>query len=139
MVSTKRKSVPDSRDIQSAKKYKPTIPTYNPSVLRDEEIFPRGGASILTSLEHKQIRVQAQEDALFEQTTGTKSARTDFGNEEYEEDLQDANVEAPLKADRKRVSTIKPGKSAVISIGSGIRIEGLSYKVWFEVLNVLAS
>ncbi|KAK3375401.1 hypothetical protein B0H63DRAFT_503264 [Podospora didyma] len=38
------------------------------SKLKDEEpLFPRGGASILTPLEQKQIQIQAKADVLFEQ------------------------------------------------------------------------
>ena len=139
MVSLKRKSVPNGGDILPSKKHKPTIPTFKSSIVKEEENFPRGGASVLTSLEHKQIRAQATEDALFEQTTGTKSARTDFGDEENEEELQDGTVEEPVKAVRKRSSKVNPDKSITIPKASGIRIEGLSYKVWFEVLKVLAS
>lgn len=138
MVSVKRKSVPDGGDIRSSKKHRPTIPSFKSSVLKEEENFPRGGASVLTSLEHKQIRVQATEDALFEQTTGTKSARTDFGDEENE-DLHDGTVEAPVKVDRKRLSKVTSSKTVTVPKSSGIRIEGLSYKVWYEVLNPLAS
>lgn len=129
MVSLKRKPVPDGGDILPSKKHKPTIPTFRSSILKEEENFPRGGASVLTSLEHKQIRAQATEDALFEQTTGTKSVRTDFGDEENGEELQEGTVEAPVKAARKRSSKVNSDKADTSPKGSGIRIEGLSYKV----------
>lgn len=138
MVSVKRKFVSDGGDARSSKKYKPAIPTHSSSVLKDEENFPRGGASILTPLEHKQIRVQATEDALFEQTTGIKSARNDFGDEENE-DLPDETLQAPPKAGRKKLSKTYPGKTIVSPKESGIRIEGLSYKVRFQVLKMWAS
>lgn len=139
MASVKRKSVPDRGDIRSSKKFKPSIPTFKSSILKEEENFPRGGASVLTSLEYKQIRVQATEDALFEQTTGTKSTRTDFGEEENEQDHQDRNFEVSMKADRNFLSKTNPGKHMIAPKGSGVRIEGLSYKVCFEVLKLLAS
>lgn len=129
MVSVKRKSAPDDGDKQSSKKHKPPIPTFKSSVLNAEENFPRGGASVLTSLEHKQIRAQAVEDALFEQTTGIKSVRTDLGDEENEENLQEGIIEAHVKADRKRSSKSNGGKIITTPKESGIRIEGLSYKV----------
>ena len=129
MVSVKRKSVPDNGDIQSSKKHKPTIPTLKSSVLIEEENFPRGGASVLTSLEQKQIRAQAVEDALFEQTTGIKSVRTDFGDEEEDQNLQEDIIEAPVKADRKRSSKSNDNKLITNPKESGSRIEGLSYKV----------
>lgn len=133
MISAKRKAVPDGGNVQPSKKYKPAIPTSKTSVLRDEESFPRGGASVLTSLEYKQIRIQATEDALFEQTTGTKSARNDFGDEVNEEDSQEGIVEAPVKANRKRLSKNKPEISIRDPKESGIRIEGLSYRVCVHV------
>src|SRR5271163_964569 len=51
------------------------------SKLRDEEVaFPRGGASILTPLEHKQIQIEATRDVLFEQQ-GAKSSKPDAEGE----------------------------------------------------------
>ena len=129
MISAKRKAVPDSGNVQPAKKYKPAIPTTKTSALKDEENFPRGGASLLTSLEYKQIRIQATEDALFEQTTGTKSARNDYGDEVNEEFSQEEIVEAPAKANRKRLSKGKSEASIRDAKESGVRIEGLSYRV----------
>ncbi|KAI1144125.1 nucleic acid-binding protein [Hypoxylon sp. FL0543] len=41
------------------------------SRLKEEEpLFPRGGGSVLTPLEHKQISIQAKQDVLFEQESG---------------------------------------------------------------------
>jgi len=58
-----------------------TIPII--SRLKEEEpLFPRGGGSVLTPLEHKEIQIQAKQDALFEQEAegavkkGNKTART---------------------------------------------------------------
>jgi hypothetical protein len=43
------------------------------SVFKEEETsFPRGGASVLTPLEHKQIQIKANQDVLFEQTGGKR-------------------------------------------------------------------
>lgn len=139
MVSVKRKAVPDGGDIQSSKKHKRTNPIFKSPVLKEEESFPRGGASVLTSLEHKQIRVQATEDALFEQTTGIKSANADFDDDENEENLQNGILEAPAKAPRKRSSKSSGGKTITTSKESSIRIEGLGYKVGFEMTRALAS
>ncbi|KAI0603338.1 hypothetical protein F4775DRAFT_533283, partial [Biscogniauxia sp. FL1348] len=41
------------------------------SRLKEEEpLFPRGGGSVLSPLEHKQISIQAKQDVLFEQEAG---------------------------------------------------------------------
>ena len=131
MVSSKRKTFSDGENIGPSKKYKPAKSPPQSLVLRDEEAFPRGGASVLTSLEQKQIRIQATEDALFEQATGTKSARNDFGDEENEEDPQDGKFEAAPKTRREQLSKVKSGISNGSHQESGVRIEGLSYKVCF--------
>jgi rRNA biogenesis protein RRP5 len=65
----------------SPAKSKPESAAPKPSVFKDEEkSFPRGGASVLTPLEHKQIHIKANQDVLFEQSTGTK--RTGGGGDD---------------------------------------------------------
>jgi rRNA biogenesis protein RRP5 len=99
------------------------------SVIRDEEpSFPRGGGSILTPLERKQIQIQATRDVLFEQKGSSKpSDRYDEDDSDLDMDLQDA--------DKEVVSTKKPRKSKSKNredrgtTKEGVRIEGLSFKV----------
>ncbi|KAI1331172.1 nucleic acid-binding protein [Xylariaceae sp. FL0255] len=46
------------------------------SRLKEEEpLFPRGGGSVLSPLEHRQISIQAKQDALFEQESAKKTDR----------------------------------------------------------------
>ena len=46
------------------------------SLLREEEpLFPRGGASVLTPLEQKQIQIEAKNDALFEQESAASGKK----------------------------------------------------------------
>ena len=53
----------------------------NSSILDDEErAFPRGGASVLTPLEHRQIQIQATRDVLFEEK-GQKNAVEIYGGD----------------------------------------------------------
>lgn len=63
-----------TKDVGNPPKSKPAkgdakpAPAPTVSLLREEEpLFPRGGASVLTPLEHKQIQIEAKNDALFEQ------------------------------------------------------------------------
>jgi rRNA biogenesis protein RRP5 len=63
-----------TKDVANPPKSKPNKGDAKPapapavSLLREEEpLFPRGGASVLTPLEHKQIQIEAKNDALFEQ------------------------------------------------------------------------
>lgn len=44
-------------------------------LVADEPLFPRGGGSILSPLEHKQIQVQAKTDALFEEQSGAAAKK----------------------------------------------------------------
>lgn len=128
MAPVKRKGSGESEITRPEKQHKAFAPVSKLSVLKNEEpAFPRGGASILTPLEHKQIHIQAKGDVLFEQSTGKKSARNEFEGEENEEDLPAHSDSAPLKAKRKKGS--KKGKLVEVTEEVGVRIEGLSYKV----------
>ena len=54
-------------------KQKPNKDAAAPTVtlLKEEEpLFPRGGGSVLTPLEQKEIQIQAKRDALFEENAG---------------------------------------------------------------------
>lgn len=129
MASSKRKDSGESESTRPEKKHKASMPSSKLSVLKNEEpAFPRGGASILTPLEHKQIQIQATRDVLFEQSTGQKSARNEFEYEEDDRDQLDHADGAPLKTKRKKGS--KKGRLVEKSEEAGVRIEGLSYKVW---------
>lgn len=86
---------------------------------RDEEVaFPRGGASLLTPLEHKQIQIEATRDVLFEQ--GAKD---------------DGENDAVTSAKKKSKSKDKGKKSSdqVEEEEDTVKIEGLSYKVFTTI------
>lgn len=127
MAPVKRKGSGESESTRPEKKPKASAPSSKLSVPKNEEPdFPRGGASVLTPLEHKQIQIQATRDVLFEQTTGKKSTGNEFEDEENEADQPDHADGAPLKAKRKKGS--KKGKSVELTEEAAVRIEGLSYK-----------
>ncbi|EMC98194.1 hypothetical protein BAUCODRAFT_32189 [Baudoinia panamericana UAMH 10762] len=94
------------------------------SVLQQEErAFPRGGASVLTPIEHKQIKAQAERDVLFEQQTGQKApGRDDADGELFGEEP----TQEPVR--KKRKTKQSNSTAAPQGTGSGIRIQGLSYK-----------
>lgn len=128
MAPAKRKSSGKTESTRPEKKQKLSVPSTKTAVLREEEpAFPRGGASILTPLEHKQIQIQATNDVLFEQSTGKKSARNEFEDGENKSDRSNHTSGAPPKVKRKK----KPQNEKLVeaSADAGIRIEGLSYKV----------
>lgn len=93
----------------------PTAPA-NSSLLKEEEpMFPRGGASVLTPLEYKQIQVQAKSDALFEEQSGKTAAKKAGGEKE--------GKQRKSKKGKKGDDTpAKPDEDAV-------KIESLNFKV----------
>ncbi|KAJ5433393.1 uncharacterized protein N7458_012549 [Penicillium daleae] len=103
------------------------------SVLRDDEpSFPRGGGSVLTPLERKQIQIQANKDVLFEQKGAKKSVR-EFADDDDDEDdedveMEDADTGATAKKSRKKKSKGKKPTDKESTEKEGVRIEGLSYK-----------
>lgn len=104
------------------------------SVLRDEESsFPRGGGSVLTPLERKQIQIQATRDVLFEQKRSGKPAEG-LGEEDsdVDVDMQDADTK-PASTKKTRKSKSKKSKDNERDSKEGVRIEGLSFKVRYQL------
>jgi rRNA biogenesis protein RRP5 len=100
---------------------------YVPKIARareEEAAFPRGGASVLTPLEHKQIQIDATRDVLFEQQSASKKKGTEDG------DLNGSV--APGEAIQKKRRSKSKGKADTEKKDAEeevVRIEGLSYKV----------
>ncbi|KAI9373667.1 hypothetical protein BJX61DRAFT_501920 [Aspergillus egyptiacus] len=98
----------------------------------DEPSFPRGGGSVLTPLERKQIQIKATKDVLFEQKSGGKKARDGAEDEGSEDDtdMEDADgttavsSKKPQKQKGKGKSKTKQDKGKK----QGVRVEGLSFK-----------
>lgn len=92
---------------------------------KDEDAaFPRGGASVLTPLEHKQIQVDATRDVLFEQKGETKKVQVENGK--YNPAGQaNASKHSKVKSRNNRLSV---GSNAAPD-HDDVKIEGLSYKV----------
>ena len=135
MAPAKRKTSGEQESFRPEKKQKASIPSSRLSVSKEEELsFPRGGGSLLTPLEHKQIQIQATHDVLFEHSTGKKSARNEFGDDENEDEHSNHDDGAPRKAKKKK--TFKRGKLNEAFEGTAIRIEGLSYKVGTSGLRI---
>lgn len=82
------------------------------SRLKEEEpLFPRGGGSVLTPLEHKQISIQAKQDVLFEQESGQGAKKSDRVSK------------------KKKTKVPKGGKSGKLHHGDeSAKIENLNYK-----------
>jgi rRNA biogenesis protein RRP5 len=104
------------------------------SVLRDDEpSFPRGGGSVLTPLERKQIQIQAQKDVLFEQKGPKKPTREFDDNDDDEDedvDMEDTDAAPSKKSRKKKTKGKKSGdKEKKSEEKEGVRIEPLTYKV----------
>jgi rRNA biogenesis protein RRP5 len=91
------------------------------SKTREEDApFPRGGASLLTPLEHKQIQIEATRDVLFEQQ-GVKSKRAVADDDNAQLERQGKKSKSKKKS-KKGPEVAEPAEETV-------KIEGLSYKV----------
>jgi rRNA biogenesis protein RRP5 len=106
----------------SASKGRPT----KLSAPREEDpAFPRGGASILTPLEHKQIQIDATRDVLFEQNASRNSGGP------LDDDGKEVNgaSKAPKKPKKSRVKKGEKTSANAEKEEDEVRIESLSYKV----------
>ncbi|KAI0014056.1 nucleic acid-binding protein [Xylariaceae sp. FL0662B] len=103
----------DTKPIKPPKSSEPK-PAGIPTITRlkeEEPLFPRGGGSVLSPLEHKQISIQAKQDVLFEQASG-----------------QDAK-KADRTSKKKKVRAPKDRKSSNTYLGEdSVKIESLNYK-----------
>ncbi|EEA29009.1 rRNA biogenesis protein rrp5 [Talaromyces marneffei ATCC 18224] len=100
------------------------------SVLREEESsFPRGGGSVLTPLERKQIQIQATRDVLFEQKRSGKSAEAlDDDVSDADVDMQDEGKKTTATTKKSRKSKNKKSRDTEKKTKEGVRVEGLSFK-----------
>ena len=136
MAPIKRKTDATSESARPEKKHKPSTSVQKLSALRAEEpAFPRGGGSILTPLEHKQIQIQAKQDVLFEQNTGKKPLRNNYEDEENDGDMPEQASGLTKKSKSKSRSRPRDQKSKKRDAvqETVVRIEGLSYKVSMPV------
>jgi rRNA biogenesis protein RRP5 len=95
------------------------------SIFKHEETaFPRGGASVLTPLEHKQIQIKATQDVLFEQA-GLKRSGDDGLSDQGSDLGEEEKTKAPKKRKPKKTKTAN-GEAAE---EPKVKAEGLTSKV----------
>ena len=106
------------------------------SVLANEQpAFPRGGASLLTPIERKQIQAQATRDAIKEHTSSgdlfaaSDKLPDDCENEEITEAAPTGPKKKKKKKKRKSVSKKHKPSEDGVNDNYSVRVEGLSYKV----------
>ena len=126
MAPLKRKTESSAGDVRASKKRRssPIIPVRS----KDEPAFPRGGASVLTPLEHKQIQIQAKQDALFEQNSGKKAPKQDFEYETGDEELPINRDNGTSTLKSKSRSKAKKRKPSALVEEKNVKIQGLNYK-----------
>ncbi|KAI0840658.1 nucleic acid-binding protein [Hypoxylon sp. FL0890] len=107
---TKSEKISAKHDAKPNSSSKPAGASTISRLKEEEPLFPRGGGSVLTPLEHKQISIQAKQDVLFEQESG-----------------QGKKPERASK--RRRSKSSKEGKTGKTQQGEeGAKIESLNYK-----------
>ena len=90
---------------------------------RDEDVaFPRGGASNLTPLEHKQIQIEATRDVLFELEQGAK-------------ENGEGGAVPPARKKSKSKGKSKKSNEQAQEEEESVKIERLSYKVFYFILS----
>ncbi|KAF2239031.1 U3 snoRNP-associated protein Rrp5 [Viridothelium virens] len=100
-----------------------------PSLLSSEEAsFPRGGASVLTPLEHKQIKIDAERDVLFEN-------RPPKGQVEDDNTSDRENIGTEAQGEIKQKQRSKKRKRSHLSVTApevapedNVKIESLSFR-----------
>ena len=129
MAPTKRKTAFETEASQPEKKRKLRPTT---SLLQNEEpSFPRGGGSVLTPLEHKQIQLQATRDVLFEQTRHKTAGDADLAYEGTDGGEHAWSERSHIKGKQRIGSQLKKRKIKSVENETVARVEGLSYKVRF--------
>jgi rRNA biogenesis protein RRP5 len=108
MVEKKRKIAPTNESL--SKRLRTT----------EDEPFPRGGASLLTPLEHKQINIEAKRDVLFEQQGESKDENEPAKKSKFKSKGKEGKEGKAKKGSKK--TNVEPEDETV-------KIEGLSYKV----------
>jgi rRNA biogenesis protein RRP5 len=96
----------------------------------EQPAFPRGGASLLTPIERKQIEAQATRDALKEHASSGDLFSTS-GRVHDESDKKGITQSIPDRSKQRRKKTSKMHKPSDggKQESAAVRIEGLSHKV----------
>jgi rRNA biogenesis protein RRP5 len=96
----------------------------------EQPAFPRGGASLLTPIERKQIEAQATRDALKEHaSSGDLFSTSDKAHDGSDEDGITQSIPDGSKQRRKKTSKRHKPSDGGKQASAAVRIEGLSHKV----------
>lgn len=96
----------------------------------EQPAFPRGGASLLTPIERKQIEAQAARDALKEHaSSGDLFSTSGKVHDESDTESITQNIPGGSKQRRKKTSKKHKPSDDGEQENAAVRIEGLSHKV----------
>ena len=99
-----------------------------PSVLSGEEhAFPRGGAGLLTPLEHKQIKIEAERDVLFE-ISGSKEHPEDRSASDGEIGESTEYKHSQDRSSKKRKRSHLSAQATATVQEDNVKIESLSFR-----------
>lgn len=132
----------EKKDVSTSKEADPASAKPKSILKAEERIFPRGGGSVLTPQELKQVHLQAKQDVLFEQgLSKQKSSKSagdgdDDSNDEFGPEptaKKGKSKDKKLKGKKNK----KGDKSKESNLdGPVLRPEGLSFKVSSAFLSI---
>ena len=101
-----------------------------PSLLHNEDkAFPRGGTSVLTPLEHKQIQIEAEQDVLFENSGQKQHTEDDDILDRSGLGQKDEDGITPKRPSKKRKRSHPAGIAAAVAVLEDVvKIESLSFR-----------
>lgn len=127
--STDDKSAPAKKPFSNALPVAPLAVSKLKAPGKEEIVFPRGGGSVLTPLEFKEVANQALKDVLFETGAGGGSKGVDRG---VDSDVEMGGEEKKVKQKKRKTEHSKKGKKEDTQTKEediGPKVEGLSFKV----------
>ena len=103
-------------------------PVQKSVLVKEQPLFPRGGAGVLTPIERKQIHARAVRDAEKEQEAGADLFGSGDDMQVDSTDDEERKVEVPTAKPKKKSSKKSTDQSKTEHRERGTRIGGLSFK-----------
>lgn len=134
-VNKKAKTSIDDKSVPVKKPFSNVLPVAPLAISKlkgpwkEEAAFPRGGGSILTPLEYKEVTNQAVKDVLFETGAGGSSKSGGRGPD------GDVDMDSEEKKPRHKKRKTEHSKKSITKVdtekveNTGPKVEGLSFKV----------
>lgn len=127
-TSTDDKPVPTKKPFSNALPVAPLAVSKLKGPGKEEAVFPRGGGSVLTPLEYKEVTNQAVKDVLFE-TGASSSSKSGERDAEGDVDMDSAGKKPKHKRRKTEHAKKDQRKGDEKEEDTGPKVEGLSFKV----------